>query len=68
MTGVDFWIDTEHIGKIGMFKEPSVEYLLSQVIEFVGINSSLDSDCIVSLLSNYSIKHFCEPPDTCNEK
>ena len=64
VTRVDFGIKTEHAGDIRVFDEPSVEDLLSQIVEFVAIDSSLDSDSVVSLFPDDSVKHFGEPPDT----
>jgi len=64
VTGIDLGIDTEHVGDIGVFYEPSVEDLLSQVIELVGIDSSLDSDGVISLLADDPVEHLGEPPDT----
>ncbi len=64
MTGVDLRIDTQQVGQIGMLDKPSVKHLLSKIIEFVGIDSSLYSKCIISLLSDDFIEHFGEPPNT----
>ncbi len=64
MTGVDLGIYTKHVGDIGVFNKPSIEDLLSQVVELIGIDSSLDSDGVVSLFANHSVEHFGEPPNT----
>lgn len=64
VTGVDFGIDTQHVGQIRMFDEPSVQDLLTEVVKLVWIDSSLDSDSIVSLFSDNSVQHFSEPPNT----
>lgn len=64
MTGVNLGIDTEQAGNIGVFKKPSVEDLLSQIIELIAVDSSLDSDGIVSFFTDDSVEHFGEPPNT----
>ena len=64
VTWVDFRIDTQHVGQIRMFDEPSVQDLLTEVIELVCIDSSLDSDSIISLFSDNFVQHFSEPPNT----
>ena len=64
VTGVNLWINTKQVGYIGVFDEPSVKDLLSQVIELIGINSSLDSDGVVSLFTYDFVQHFGEPPNT----
>jgi hypothetical protein len=50
-----------------MLNKPSVENLLSQIIEFIAIDSSLDSNRIISFFTNDSIEHFGEPPNTFNK-
>lgn len=64
VTRVHLWINTQHVGEVGVIHEPSVKNLLPQVIELVGIDSPLDSDCVISLLADCSVEHFGEPPNT----
>lgn len=64
VAAVGFGVGTQHAGHIGALDKEAVEPLLSEVVELVGEDSAADSDGIVALLSDHSIEHFGEPPDT----
>ena len=52
MAGVNFRINTKHIGEVRMFDEPSVKNLLSKIVHLIGVDSSLDSKVVVSLFAH----------------
>jgi hypothetical protein len=61
---VSFRVDTEHLGNIRSFDEALIEHLLSEVIEFVGEDSSLHSNIVISFFTHHSVQYFREPPNT----
>ena len=63
MTTVGFGVNTNHVGDIWALYKAPIEQVLSQVVKFIGENPTLDSNGIVSGLSNESVCHFCEPPN-----
>ena len=63
MTSIYLWIDTQHTGNIRGLNETLIKHLLPIVIEFIGDNSTLNSDGIIASFSNDSIDHFGVPPD-----
>lgn len=63
MTRIGFRINTEHVPKLRMLNSPPVKHLLSQIIKLVRVNPSHDPDRIKSLLPNYLIEKFSEPPN-----
>lgn len=64
VAAISLGVNTNHIGNIGAFDIDAVEHLLTDVVEFIGEDSALDTKCLVRLLSNYFVSDFSEPPDT----
>lgn len=62
---ISFGIDPQHAGNFGSLHKELVQHLLPEEVEFVGEYSSEDTGSIVSIFTDYTVQHFCEPPDTC---
>jgi hypothetical protein len=63
VTAVGFGVNTNHVGNVRALNVGAVQHLLSDVVEFVGDDASLDPQRIVGLLSDDAIGDFGEPPD-----
>lgn len=62
---ISFGIDSQHAGNFRSLHKELIQHLLPEEVEFVGEYSSKDTGSIVSIFTDYTVQHFCEPPDTC---
>jgi hypothetical protein len=67
VTTVSLRIDSDHIGDIRAFNINLVENLLTEVVKFIGEDSTLDSDSVIVWLADKTIGHLSKPPDACIE-
>ena len=63
VAAVSLWINSDHIGNVGTFNIHFVEHLLTNVVKFIGENSTLNPNGIVSRLANKTVSHLSKPPD-----
>ena len=63
MTAVGLGVDADHAGDVGAFDVAAIEQVLAQVVEFVGDDSTADSNGVVSVFSDCAVQQFGEPPD-----
>lgn len=64
MRTVSFRVNTQHARHIRALDEAAIKHMLSDVVEFVREYSAVNTDALVSLLADYAVCHFGEPPDT----
>jgi len=64
VTAVGLGVNTKHACNVGALDKKAIEPLLSKIVEFILEDSATDSDSVIAFLSNNSVKHFGEPPDS----